>query len=1133
VPVCERCGRENPDEARFCNGCGAALLLEPAAAEELKIVTVLFADITGSTALGERLDAEGLKQVMGTFFAAMREEIEAEGGTVEKFIGDAVMAAFGVPRVHDDDPARALRAALRMRSRLRDVNAMLQERFGVALELRMGINTGHVMAVIDSRPGEALATGDAVNAAARLEQAAAPGEVLVSERTARAARHFHFGPVRELPVRGKAEPLHALALLTEQPITEGTLSATRAPFVGRDRELELLTALHGRAVAEGRPHLVTVYGEAGVGKSRLVGELLAAIETGAPEHRVVRGRCLSYGDGISYWPLAEIVKAYAQVLDTDSADVARARVTEAAAAALTDAGAGEPAELAGVLAASVALGEADPSRGAQELRAETQLAWRAFFTALASAAPTVVLIEDIQWADAAVLDLLDDVAGHTAGPLFVLCTARPELTARRPTWGGGRRSFTGIAVEPLDERESGRLATLLLGEDAGERERAAVVTRAEGNPFFLEEIVRRRDFDTTTLPDTVQSALAARVDLLPPDEKRALQTAAVVGRVFWPGAVADVAGADPGTVSEVLDRLQNRDLVLSRLSSSMSGQRELIFKHALVHEVAYASLPRRDRVRMHRGVADWIERTFAGREAEVVELIAHHRAAAYRLGPSDELRGPAFEALADAAESAYARAGFERARSLAREALEPAGTPLERARALEALGRASFAILDGSTAWASLREAADIVREHAPHDRDRFAFLCGLVTMIPARAQGSMREQPSEETVAPYLELGLACAGDRDSEALVLLLASKAYWEFGFDIDPANDRRDESEAAARRAREVARRLGRRDLELMTLDALTSVLIIRGLYGLAEPADLERLEIARTIRDPFEVGDSFYTAAWTKLDIGRYRDVVALGAEYQSLEIAAPMVGHLADSAVALLPMGDWDGALADQARLRALLDARGAGPASFASGGYGAEALIHQARAEPDAADAVIAEVESWKASGGAVRRWPLAGIAVALARRGDFAGARRRLAQFTNDVYRPRGLEVHCTLIAEEATWDEAPGVIADARALAEAGRLLALPLHADRLEGRARLAGGDAEGAVEPLERALAGFQDLSAGWAVALTELSLGEAYAELGRGDDAARVLAHAAAVFERLRVPRELERARALGLHALP
>jgi len=241
--VCARCGRENPDDARFCSACGAELAARPATvAEERKVVTVLFADVTGSTALGERLDAEELKEVLGRFFDAMRAEIEAEGGTVEKFIGDAIMAAFGVPRVHEDDPARALRAALRMRSRLHDLNLSLDERHGVTLELRMGINTGEVLAVVEPRPGEALATGDAVNAAARLEQNAQPGQVLVAERTAQAARGFHFSELRELEVRGKSAPLRAVELLAEQAVEEGTVSGTRAPLVGRARELALLDA---------------------------------------------------------------------------------------------------------------------------------------------------------------------------------------------------------------------------------------------------------------------------------------------------------------------------------------------------------------------------------------------------------------------------------------------------------------------------------------------------------------------------------------------------------------------------------------------------------------------------------------------------------------------------------------------------------------------------------------------------------------------------------------------------------------------------------------------------------------------------------------------------------------------------
>jgi class 3 adenylate cyclase/tetratricopeptide (TPR) repeat protein len=1131
VPTCVQCGRENPDESRFCNSCGAAIEApRSASAEERKVVTVLFADITGSTALGERLDAEQLKEVMGAFFAAMRAEIEAEGGTVEKFIGDAVMAAFGVPQVHEDDPARALRAALRMNRRLAELNDELGERYGVALELRIGINTGPVMAVTSPRPGEALATGDAVNAAARLEQAATPGRVLVSERTAQAARHFRFASPQVLEIRGRAEPLRALELLAEQPLTEGTASGSRTPLVGRRPELELLTTTYARAVAEGRPHLVTLYGEAGVGKSRLVAELLASLEASAPALRVVRGRCLAYGDGISYWPFAELLKAYAHALDTDSAEVARTRIREAAEAVLARAGAGAPADLADILTASIGLAALDrPQRSAQEVRAETHLAWRSFFSALAAGAPTAVLVEDIQWADTAVLELLEDVAGHAEGALFLICTARPELTARRPTWGGGRMRFTGIAVEPLDPGESAELVQLLLEGGVDERERRAIIARAEGNPFFLEEIARTRAGLTPAaegLPDTVHAALAARIDLLPGDEKRALQTAAVVGRVFWPGAVSQVAGLDAGAVSDLLDRLQGRDLILSRLASSMSGQRELIFKHALICEVAYESLPRRDRARMHQAVAAWIGGTFAGRRDEVVELIAFHLAAALRLGGSEELRAEAFSALADAAEGAYARAGFERSLSLAREALAIA-TGLERARALEAIGRASMVLFDGLTAWESLREAADIVRAETPDDRERLASICGFAVMIPTRGPGLMRVQPPPDEVLPYLELGLACAGEGDSEALVLLLASQGYWAFGYGIDPADASGELGRAAAERAREIARRLGRRDLELMAFDSISAGLNIRGLYGHAVPIDQERLELARTLRDPFEVGDSFYTAAWSSLVVGLYPEVIALLDEFEAMGFDFLPIGPLALAVLAQVPLGEWDAAVADHTRALGLLGEEAERPPSMASGGWGAAAFIHEARGDGAQADRELAVIDAWSAAGEHPRNWALPLAAAALVRRGEFAAARRKLDRLSgNDLFLDRELETRCALIAEQGSWHEADGVIAASRRHAALGRLRALPLHADRLEGRALLAAGDAEGALEPLARAVAGFDALAAAWEVAQTRLAYGEALAARGRRDEAERALRSAAEVFERLRVPRELARARA-------
>ena len=1132
MPTCGRCGRENPDDARFCNGCGAELLpAGAAAAEERKVVTVLFADITGSTKLGELLDPERLRELMGAFFAAMRSEIEAEGGTVEKFIGDAVMAAFGVPRVHEDDPARALRAAMRMRRRLGELNQELEQLYGVTLELRIGINSGPVIAVVDPRPGEAFVTGDAVNAAARIEQAAQPGEVLVAERTAQAARHFRFGEPQVLELRGRSEPLRALALLPDQPITEGTLAGSRAPFVGRRRELDLLTATYERVVAERRPHLVTVYGEAGVGKSRLVAELLAGIEASGPELRIARGRCLAYGSGISFWPLAEMLKTYAGTLDTDPADVARTHILEAAESVLAGAGAGAPGEQAAILTASIGLAAGERAqRSAQEVRAETHHAWRSFFAALADERPTVVLVEDIQWADAGVLDLIEDVAGHAGGPLFLLCTARPELTARRPTWGGGRLSFTGLAVEPLDAAESGRLAELLLG--AGTGEHAAIVARAEGNPFFLEEIVRTQAGSAPghgDLPDTVRSALAARIDLLPSDEKRALQAAAVVGRVFWPGAVAEVAAVDADAIGELLDGLQNRDLVLGRLASTMSGQRELIFKHALICEVAYESLPRRDRARMHLAVADWITTTFAGRRDEVVELIAHHTVTAYRLGASGDLRAPAFAALSDAAEGAFARAGLDRSLTLAREALELAARPLERARALEALGHAAFATFDGSGAWEALREAADIVLQETPDDHARIADICGWAVMLPTRASGTMRIQPPPDEVRPYLELGLACAGDEDSEALVRLLAAQGFWDFGYGVDPVDEHGDQALAAAERARAIARRIGRPDLELITIDSLSSGLNVRGLYGHSEPFDNERVELVRSVHEPFEISDTYYTAGWSAYETGHYRRVVALAAEFVALDVGLAPYGQLANAVLAQVPLGDWDAALSDQARLRAVLGDGAASPPSFASGGHGAEAFIHDARGDRRAADVVLGEIEAWMGSGERPRLWAIPQTAVTFARRGEFARARSLLDRLagTHGIYIARVLEARCTMIAEEAAWNEAAAVIAEARRHAEAARLLALPLHADRLEGRVLLARGDAPGAVACLERAADGFAEIDAAWEVALTELVLGEALAELGREDEGALAVARTAAVFARIRAVRELALARAL------
>ena len=594
-------------------------------------MTILFSDVTGSTGLGELLDPERLQELLGIYFGAMREEIEAEGGTVEKFIGDAVMAAFGVPTAHEDDPSRALRAALRMRERLSRVNAEIEPRFGVTLQVRTGVNTGEVLAATSPQPGDPMVTGDAVNVAARLEQSAEPGQIVVAERTARAARGFRFRELGAQELRGKEQAVPAV-LLEERTsnVAERGVPGLRAPMVGRDAELDVLRSVYQRSVSEARPNLVTIYGDPGVGKSRLTAEFVTWAEEQTPAPTILRGRCLPYGDGVTYWPLAEILKDLASVRDSDPPATALERIRAFGRELITGDMSTNPAKAIAALGYSI--GVEDPAfafRTAEprEVRLKIHAAWRSLLSALAARRPVVAVIDDIHWADPALMDLLEELADRAVGPVVFLCPARPQLTERRPVRSGGRRNVSSIALEPLTPEESDTLVGFLLTIDALPAPvHDAILERAEGNPFFLEEIVRHlidegaivrevdrwraaNDMVDVRIPDTVQAVLAARIDLLDPVEKRALQRAAVVGRVFWPGPVGRLLNGDRDRLRDTLGRLEERELVSSRLSSSIAGEQEFIFKHILTREVAYESLPRRERASAHTSVATWIEET--------------------------------------------------------------------------------------------------------------------------------------------------------------------------------------------------------------------------------------------------------------------------------------------------------------------------------------------------------------------------------------------------------------------------------------------------------------------------------------------------------------------------------------------
>jgi class 3 adenylate cyclase/tetratricopeptide (TPR) repeat protein len=706
MAICPNCGEENPDKFRLCGFCGTPLVPALPAQEVRKTVTIVFSDLKGSTAMGEKLDSEAVREVMSRYFDEMRDALERHGGTVEKYIGDAIMAVFGLPRVHEDDALRAVRAAAEMRERLAALNEELDRRWGVTVGNRTGVNTGEVVAG-DPTTAQRLVTGDTVNTAARLEQAAPPSNVLIGETTFRLVRHaVEVEEVEPLELKGKAERVPAYRLISVHE-AESVERRHDSPLVGRTQELGVLRHELASAVREGHCRLVTVVAQAGVGKSRLIEEF---VQSARPDARILRGRCLPYGRGITFWPLVEIVRDAAGIRDEDPPEVGKAKLLDIVGPGGEDVVA-RVASAVGLAATDFPLDDVFwGTRKLLELQAFRQ--------------PLVVVFEDIHWAESAFLAMIEHVRGTAAAPLLLVCAARPELLEQRPDWSEHGPLFE---LQPLSEEESAQVIEHLLGDAAIPAEvRARIIAAAEGNPLFVQQVLSmmiddgllRRDdgrwiatgdLADLAIPGSIQALLAARLDLLTAQERAVIEPASVIGHVFEKPPVVELApDAVRADVESHLLAMTQKQLLRPEREQSDYDYR---FHHILIRDAAYQGILKRARATMHEQFANWAEQVNRerNRQAQYDEILGYHLEQAYHylseLGPLDdhgqELGRRSASLLGTAGQRAFSRGDMAAAANLLRRAaaLLPADDR-QRVELLPDLGEAMMET--GEFAWAQV-----------------------------------------------------------------------------------------------------------------------------------------------------------------------------------------------------------------------------------------------------------------------------------------------------------------------------------------------------------------------------------------------------------------------------------------------
>ncbi|HWB55927.1 MAG TPA: AAA family ATPase [Gaiellaceae bacterium] len=905
MKVCPACGEENPERARFCLACGTALSeAATEGREERKVVTVLFADLAGFTARAESLDPEDVRSTLGDYHGRVRAELERYGGTVEKFIGDAVVAVFGAPVAHEDDPERAVRAAFAVHDAVARLNAADPL---LDLHLRVAVNTGEALVALDARPGEgdAMVSGDVMNTAARLQASAPVDGVLVGEATYRATeRTILYEEVPAVEAKGKSQPVPAWrAVEPRSRFGVDFEQAGGAPLFGRQRELDLLLGALARAREERSVQLVTVVGVPGIGKSRLVWELSQVVDRDPGELVYWRqGRSLAYGEGVSFWALGEIVKAHAGILETDSGGVARDKLVNVLVEALADAE--EARWIEEHLSTLVGLGEVEATG---DRRDEAFAAWRRFFEALADLSPLVLVFEDLQWADDGLLDFVDHLVEWVRDvPMLVLCTARPELLARRPEWGGGKPNAATLSLPPLADEEIEHLLASLLDQPLLPADtQSRLLAHAGGNPLYAEEYVRMLVGAGTPgleLPETVQGIIAARLDALDPAEKLLLQEAAVVGKVVWVGALAAVGGRDRDETEDVLHALERKEFVRRERRSSVAGEGEYAFRHILVRDVAYGQIPRARRAELHERAAAWLESLAADRAEDRAEMLGHHYLAALGFArsagsSSPELVERARVPLRQAGDRAYGLNAFEAAIGFYEAALAgwPDADPA-RAEVLLAYGRAL--VVGGRDAG---EEAiAQAVRALLAEDERGLAaegeVMLGELAWRNARRGEARRRLDRAEQLIDGLP---------PSRSSAYVLAQLARFEM------LAQRREPAVARGREALAAADALG---LELLRLHVLITIGTARTISGdLAGLDDLEEaIEVGTRLNTP-EVLRAYINLASLRQSLGQQAEGSRLHEEglrvARRFGVSASIQWLEAEVAADLYYDGRWDEAL--------------------------------------------------------------------------------------------------------------------------------------------------------------------------------------------------------------------------------